>query len=126
MGGKVYGTRGKGRKMSKKKGRGGEGKFRGGQAPQMFFPTTAPGSQVLERPSTWLYGRRLPSRRPRSSWFTVSRQHDAGHPSHDDVTGRAFAVAGPRVWNSLPPAIRDPSLIVVVNLRKTAKNLVVV
>ena len=22
---------------------------------------------------------------------------------------RAFAVAGPRVWNSLPPAIRDPS-----------------
>jgi len=23
---------------------------------------------------------------------------------------RAFAVAGPRVWNSLPPAIRDPSL----------------
>jgi len=27
------------------------------------------------------------------------------------ITGdRAFAVAGPRVWNSLPPAIRDPSL----------------
>ena len=23
---------------------------------------------------------------------------------------RAFAVAGPCVWNSLPPAIRDPSL----------------
>ena len=23
---------------------------------------------------------------------------------------RAFVVAGPRVWNSLPPAIRDPSL----------------
>ena len=23
---------------------------------------------------------------------------------------RVFAVAGPRVWNSLPPAIRDPSL----------------
>jgi len=23
---------------------------------------------------------------------------------------RAFAVAGPRVWNSLPPVIRDPSL----------------
>jgi len=23
---------------------------------------------------------------------------------------RAFAVAGPRVWNSLPPAIPDPSL----------------
>jgi len=23
---------------------------------------------------------------------------------------REFAVAGPRVWNSLPPAIRDPSL----------------
>jgi len=23
---------------------------------------------------------------------------------------RAFAVAGPRVWNSLPPAIRAPSL----------------
>ena len=24
---------------------------------------------------------------------------------------RVFAVAGPRVWNSLPPAIRDPSLL---------------
>jgi len=23
---------------------------------------------------------------------------------------RAFAVAGPRVWNSLPPVIHDPSL----------------
>ena len=41
--------------------------------------------------------------------FTVSRQHNAGHPSHDDETEH-FAVAGPRVWNSLPPAIRDPSL----------------
>ena len=37
MGGKVYGTRGKGRKMSKKKGRGGEGKFRGGRPPKCFF-----------------------------------------------------------------------------------------
>jgi len=46
------------------------------------------GSQVLERPSTWLSGRRLPSCRPRSSWLTVSRQYDAGHPSYDDVIGR--------------------------------------
>ena len=46
------------------------------------------GSQVLEWQSTRLSGRRLPSCRPRSSWFTVSRQHDAGHPSYDDVTGR--------------------------------------
>ena len=38
---------------------------------------------------------------------------------------RAFAVAGPRVWNSLSPAIRDPSVTVVVNLRKTAENLFV-
>jgi len=36
MGGKVYGTRGKGRKMSKKKGRGGEGKFRGAGPPNVF------------------------------------------------------------------------------------------
>ena len=60
-------------------------------------------------------GRRLPSCqtcRPRSSWLTVSRQYDAGHPSYDDVTGRQhlIAVAEPRVWNSLSPAIRDPSL----------------
>ena len=33
---------------------------------------------------------------------------------------RAFAVAGPRVWNSLPPAIT-----VAVNLQKPAKNLFV-
>ena len=46
------------------------------------------GSQVLERPSTWLSGRRLPPCRPRSSWLTVSRQYDAGHPSYDDFTGR--------------------------------------
>ena len=38
---------------------------------------------------------------------------------------RAFAVAGPRVWNSLSPAIRDPSVTVVVNLRKIAENLFV-
>jgi len=31
------------------------------------------GSQVLERPSTWIFGRRRPSCWPRSSWFTVSR-----------------------------------------------------
>jgi len=37
---------------------------------------------------TKLSGRRLPSCRPRSSWLTVSRQYDAGHPSYDDVTGR--------------------------------------
>ena len=33
---------------------------------------------------------------------------------------RAFAVAGPRVWNSLPPAIT-----VAVNLWKGAENLFV-
>jgi len=77
---------------------------------------TLPGLQVLERPSTWLSGTlHILSILPAavSSWFTVSRQCDAGHPSYYDVTGRQninFAVAGPRVWNSLPPAIRDPSL----------------
>jgi len=30
------------------------------------------------------------------------------------LVDRAFAVAGPRVWNSLPPAIRDPSLSVSI------------
>jgi len=42
------------------------------------------------------------------------RQHDAGHPSHDDD-------AGPRVWNSLPPVIRDPSLSLSV-FRKLLKT----
>ena len=46
------------------------------------------GSQVLERPSTRLSGRRLLSCRPWSSWLTVSRQYDAGHSSYDDVIGR--------------------------------------
>ena len=32
---------------------------------------------------------------------------------------RAFAVAGQRVWNSLPLAIRDPSLSIVGKLLKT-------
>ena len=34
---------------------------------------------------------------------------------------RAFAVAGPRVWNSLPPVIRDPSLLLSV-FRKLLKT----
>jgi len=36
--------------------RGGEGKFRGGQAPQMFFPRTAPG----QNPSRGSGGRSSP------------------------------------------------------------------
>jgi len=31
-------------------------------------------------------------------------------PRTTSLGDRAFAIAGPRVWNSLPPAIRDPSL----------------
>ena len=46
------------------------------------------GDTGSQRPSTRLSGRRLPSCQPRSSWLTVSRQYDAGHPSYDDVTGR--------------------------------------
>ena len=30
-------------------------------------------------------------------------------PTTTSLADRAFAIAGPRVWNSLPPAIRDPS-----------------
>ena len=66
------------------------------------------GSQVLERPSTRLSGRRLPScgtlagrGRPgsRSAASMIPR-------TTTSLGDRAFAVAGPRVWNSLPPAIR--------------------
>ena len=57
-------------------------------ATMRHFQVGDTGSQVLERPSTWLSGRRLPSCRPRSSWLTVSRQYDAGRPSYDDVTWR--------------------------------------
>jgi len=53
-----------------------------------YFQVGDTGSQVLEQPSTCLSGRRLPSCWPLWSWFTVSRQPDAGHPSHDDATGR--------------------------------------
>jgi len=57
----------------------------------------------------------------------VSRQYMLDIPRTTTSLGdRAFAVAGPRVWNSLPPAIRDPSLLTVaVNLRKAAENLFV-
>ena len=73
------------------------------------------GSQVLERPSTRLSGRRLPSCRPWSSWLTVSRQYDAEHPSYDDVTGRQN-ICRRRTAFLLPP------VTVVVNLRKAAEN----
>jgi len=69
------------------------------------------GSEVLERPSTWLSGRQLPSCRLRSSRCTVSCQYDAGHPSYDDFTGRQ--------------SICPWSVTVAVNLRKAAENLFV-
>ena len=47
MGGKVQGERGKGRERGREKGRG--GKIQGGQAPQMFFPRTAPDGSLHNR-----------------------------------------------------------------------------
>ena len=44
-----------------------------------------------------------------SSWLTVSRQYDAGHPSYDDVTGRQ-SICRRRTACLEQPAIRDPSL----------------
>jgi len=64
------------------------------------------GSKVLERPSTWLSGRRLPSERLAGR----CRPGSAANMMVDiprtttSLGDRAFAVAGPRVWNSLPPA----------------------
>ena len=53
-----------------------------------------------------LAGRGRPGSRSAASMMLdiprIRRRHCRGD--------RAFAVAGPRVWNSLPPAIRDPSL----------------
>ena len=80
------------------------------------------GSQVLERPSIWLPGRRLPCCRPRSSWLTVSRQRDAGHPSHDDVTGRQSICSRWTACQEQPSSCHPLSVsaTVIVNLRKAA------
>ena len=83
------------------------------------------GSQVLERPSTWLSGRRLPSCRPRSSWLTVSRQYDAGRPSFDDVTGRQNICRRRTACLEQPSSCHPWSVTVAVNLRKAAENLFV-
>jgi len=83
------------------------------------------GSQVLEWPSTWLSGRRLPSCWPQSSWFMVSRQHDAGHPSYDDVTGRQSICCRRTACLEQPSSCHPWSITVVVNLRKAAENLYV-
>ena len=85
------------------------------------------GSQVLERPSTWLSGRRLPSCRPRSSWLTVSRQYDAEHPSYDDFTG-IQSICRRQTWTSCleqPSSCHPWFVTVAVNLRKAAENLFV-
>ena len=63
--------------------------------------------------------------RPRSSWLTVSRQHHAGHPSYDDVTGRQ-SICRRRISCLEQPSCCHPwSVTVVVNLRKAAENLFV-
>ena len=75
-------------------------------------------------------------RRSTSHWTpvsqTVSQQHlrsAASHqltvPSHRRVTygGRAFAVAGPSTWNSLPKRLRDPSNSTSVFLVVISKHL---
>ena len=77
------------------------------------------GSQVLARLSTWLFGRRLPSCLPQLSWFTVSRQHDAGHPLHDDVTGRHSICRRRTVCLEQSYSCHP----VIVSLRKAAENL---
>jgi len=80
------------------------------------------GSQVLERPSTWLSDRRLLSCRPRSSWLTVSRQYDAGHSSYDDVIGRQSICHRRTACLEQPSACHPWSVTVAVSLRKAAEN----
>jgi len=82
-------------------------------------------TRLLERSSTWLSGRRLPSCRPRSSGLTVSRQHDAGHPSYDDVTGRQSICRRRTACLEQPCSCHPWSVTVAVNLRKAAENLFV-
>ena len=83
------------------------------------------GSQVLERLDTRLSGRRLPSCRPWSSWLTVSRQYNAGHPSYDDVTGRQNICRRRTACLEQPSSCHPWSVTVAVNLRKAAENLFV-
>ena len=52
---------------------------------------------------------RLAGRGRPGSRSAASMMLDIPRPT-TSLGDRAFAVAGPRVWNSLPPAIRDPSL----------------
>ena len=52
---------------------------------------------------------RLAGRGRPGSQSAASMMLDVPH-STTSLGDRTFAVAGPRVWNSLPPAIRDPSL----------------
>ena len=89
------------------------------------FQVDDTGSQVLEWPSTRLSGWRLPTCRPRSSWLTVSRQYDAGHPSYDDVTGRQSICRRRTACLEQPSSCHPWSVIVAVNLRKAAENLFV-
>ena len=83
------------------------------------------GSQVLERPSTRLSGRRLPSCWPWSSWLTVSRQYDAGHPLYNDVTGRQSICRSWIACLEQTSSCHPCSVTVAVNLRKAAENLFV-
>ena len=71
---------------------------------------------------SWLSGRRLPSCRPRSSWLTVSRQYDAGHPSYDDVTRQSIC-RRQTACREQPSSCHPWSVTVAVNLRKAAENL---
>jgi len=69
------------------------------------------GSQVLEWPSTLIMADdvRLAGRGRPGSQSAASMMLDITHTT-TSLGDRAFAVAGPHVWNSLPPVIRDPSL----------------
>ena len=60
-----------------------------------------------------------------TSWFTVSRQHDAGHPSYDDVTGRQSICRRRTSFLEQPSSCHPLSVAVVVSLRKAAENLFV-
>jgi len=52
---------------------------------------------------------RLAGRGRPGSRSAASMMLDIPHTT-TSLGDRAFAVVGPHVWNSLPPAIRDPSI----------------
>lgn len=72
-------------------------------------------TRVAVRKLSVIFSWWLPSYR-RRSWLTTIRSTESGmrrHPDTHHLYERTFAAAGPRLWNSLPPQLKDAHYIVV-------------